>query len=113
MTGHEQLCFLSSAMLVPDIPRGSGFGHRIQDDEELAHSDRHRHFLRFPSREQPLVESFDDWVSTRGGAYGHIQDGADLSAPTAEMARARPLAAIIVERGDPHQLRDFALVERA
>ena len=93
------------------MPMSLGFNHRIQDREELAHRCRHRHFLGFPSREQPLIEGFDHWVNTSRGQRGHVQDRPDFRAPAANMARAGSLAAIVIEWGDPYQLRDFALVE--
>jgi hypothetical protein len=92
---------------------GLGFNHRVQDREELAHGCRHRDFLRFSSRQQPLVESFADWVNTRGGQRGHVQHRADLRTPAAEMTRTGTLATIVVAWGDSHQRRAFALVEDA
>ena len=71
------------------------------------------HFLGFPSPQQSLIEGFDDRVKPCRGERGHVSDRTDRRAPPANMARAGPLTAIVMEWSDPHQLRDFALVEYA
>ena len=95
----------------PGVPRCSRFHHRMQDGEKLAHGGCNGHFLRFPARQQPVIEGIDDRVTPRGGEGGHVQDRADLRTATAAMTCSRPLAAIVIEGGDAHQLGDFALVE--
>lgn len=43
--------FRSRAIVDPGLPQRVSFDHRIQDDEELAHGCRERHFLCFPARQ--------------------------------------------------------------
>jgi len=93
------------------VPIRLGFHDRVREREELAHSGRHRDFLGFPAREPPLIEGLDDRVTARRGQRGHGQDHLDLRTPAATMAHASSLAALVMEWGDPHQLRDFTLVE--
>src|SRR5712691_10481681 len=64
---HEQLCFLSRPLWQCCVPRCLRFDHRIQNDEEFAHRCRERHLLCFASRQEPLVERFDDGVTACGG----------------------------------------------
>ena len=63
------------------VPWRSRFHHRVQDGEELAHRCRYRHFLYFPTREQPVVERVDHRVTSCGCEGGHVQDRADLRPP--------------------------------
>jgi hypothetical protein len=90
------------------VPRRVGFHHRVEDREELAHSCRHRDFLGFPSRAQPLIEGVDDRVTARRGLRGPVQDHTDLRTPAAHMACAGSRAALVMEWGAPPTSRFHA-----
>ena len=100
-------------MGAPCVPRRVRVHPRMQDGEERAHGSSKGDFLCVPSCQQPVGEGCDHRVTPRGRERGPRQDGADLRAAPADMPRAGPLAALVIEGGDADQLGHCALVEDA
>ncbi len=65
------------------------FHHRIEQDQEFAHTGHESHFLGFTGGAQALIEGAQDRIESCGRERRHVQHRADLGAPTPARYAAR------------------------
>lgn len=67
---------------------------------KLSHEDGEGKFFGFARGEEAEIEGFEDWVVAGGNQGGHVEDRADLGAPSGDVALAAELAAVAIKGSD-------------
>ena len=98
----EQLCWTSSRnwLISFDSPDFVIADHYIDDSQQLSHAGDNGHFLKFVSRDELLIEEFDNGIAANGSQGGHVELGADLSSAGKDVTRTTLFTTVTIERRD-------------
>ncbi len=77
----------------------------VEDGDELVHTGDEGDFARLSSSTQAVVERLDHRIEPRANPGRHIQRRPHSHTPTANMAAAAMLAAVMVQRRNANQCR--------
>ena len=95
----EQLCWKSSRKWLSfDIPGLVIANHDIDDGQEFSHTGDDGDLLKFVSGDEPLIESFDNWVAANGSQGGHVELGADLGTAGKNVTSTTLFTTVTIER---------------
>jgi len=95
------------------IELGVGFGHCVEDGQQLAHAGDQGDLLEFAGGEETLVEGADGRIVAGGTERGQVQDSAQFEAPTSKASSAAVLIRVLGVGRDTDPRGDLAAVEPA
>ena len=80
-----------------DIPQFVIANHDVDDGQKFSHTSDNGHLLRFVSGNEPLIESFDNWIATNGRQGGHVELGPNLRSAGKDVTRTTLFTTLTIE----------------
>src|SRR5215203_3035824 len=100
-TTTEQLCWRSSRKWFSfDSPWFVIANHHVNDGQQFAHTGHKGNFFKFVPGDEPLIESFDNWIAANGSQGGHVELGPHLRSAGEDVTSATLFTTVTIEWGD-------------
>ena len=83
-----------------DIPEFVIAHHHIDDGQQFSHASDNGNLLQLVSRDEPLVEGFDNGVAANGSQGGHVELGSDLRSAGEDVTGTTLFTTVAIEGRD-------------